>query len=278
VRRLRVLLFACLAGCCGAPAIAQSDFIKPGEERFTIILGTFLSTFDSNLRIDNASMQGTPVNVADDLGADRETAGVWVGVEWRFAPRHRIGLTYSRLKVSGARTATRQIQIGDEIFPVGATISSEMKLTLIPALYSYSLFKSETDELAVTVGLHWSSISFKAQGSSSLGMQDTSADVSAKTDVPLPLIGLRWDHHFSQRWSAGLQGGAFSLGFGKGTLDIEGDIWSAAAYGEYRFSKHLAVGLTVDAIHVAVDASGRTWRGTIEYDHWGPQLFLKARF
>jgi hypothetical protein len=223
-------------------------------------------------------MQGTPVNVADDLGADRETAGVLVGAEWRFAPRHRIGLTYSRLKVSGVRTATRQVQIGDEIFPVGSTISSEMKLTLIPALYSYSLLKTESDELAATVGLHWSNISFKAQGSSSLGMQDPSADVDAKSDVPLPLIGLRWDHHFSQRWSAGLQGGGFSLKFGKDALDVQGNIWSAAAYAEYRFSKHLGLGLTIEGLHVNIDASSRSWQGTIEYDHWGPQLFLKARF
>ena len=278
MRRFGGLLLACLLGCAGIPAFAESDVIRPGEERFTFTIGAFLSAFDSNLRIDNASVQGSPVNVADDLGADRETSGIRAGAEWRFAPRHRIGLTYSRLEISGVRAATRQIQIGDEIFPVGATISSEMKLTLIPALYSYSLLKSESDELAATIGVHWSRISFKAHGSPSLGVQDPSGDVSAKSDVPLPLVGLRWDHHFSQRWSAGLQGGGFSLGFGKGTLDIEGDIWSAAAYGEYRFSKHLALGLTIEGLHVSVDATARTWQGTIEYDHWGPQLFLKARF
>lgn len=278
MRRIGGMLLACLVSCAAIPAFAESDVIRPGEERFTLTVGALLSAFDSNLRIDNASMQGTPVNLGDDLGADRETAGIRVGAEWRFASRHRVGLNYSRLEVSGARTATRQIQIGDEIFPVGATVSSEMKLTLIPALYSYSFLKTESDELAVTVGLHWSRISFKAQGSPSLGVQDPSGDVSAKADVPLPLIGLRWDHHFSQRWSAGMQGGAFSLKFGKDALDIEGDIWSAAVYAEYRFSKHLGIGLTVETLHVNVDASAKRWQGTIEYDHWGPLLYLKARF
>ena len=271
-------LLAGLLACAGASVHAESGLIKPGEERFTLIIGTFLSSFDTNLRIDNASMQGTPINFADDLGGDRETAGAWAGVEWRFAPHHRFGLNYSRLKLSGLRTATRQIRIGDEVFPVGATVSSELKLTLMPALYSWSFLKSERDELAATVGLHWSSLSFKAQGSSSLGTQDPSADVSANADIPLPLLGLRWDHHFSQRWSAGLQGGAFALKFGKDALDVQGGIWSAAAYAEYRFSPHLGLGLTIEGLHVNVDLSSRSWAGAIEYDYWGPQLYLKARF
>jgi hypothetical protein len=271
-------LLACLLACAGLPAHAEAEFIKPGEERLTLVLGSFLSSFDTNLRIDNASVQGTPVNFADDLGGDREKATVWAGAEWRFAPRHRIGLNYSRLKLSGLRTATRQIQIGDEIFPVGATVASELKLTLMPALYSYSFLKRERDELAATVGLHWSSVSFKAQGSASLGTQDPAADVNAKADVPLPLLGLRWDHHFSQRWSAGLQGGAFALKFGKDALDVQGGIWSAAAYAEYRFSRHFGLGLTIEGLHVNVDLSSRSWAGAIEYDYWGPQLYLKARF
>ena len=102
--------------------------------------------------------------------------------------------------------------------------------------------------------------------------------MSARSDVPLPLIGLRWDHHFSRRWSAGLKGGGFSLKFGRDALDIEGDIWTAAAYAEYRFSRHLGLGLTLEAFNVNVDASSKSWQGAIEYGYWGPQLYLKARF
>jgi hypothetical protein len=278
VRRLRVLLLACLAGYVACPAVAQSDFIKPGEERLSIVVGTFLSAFETKLRIDNASMQGSAVDVEDDLGADQQKATLWLGAEWRFAPHHRIGFNYSRFKLSGVRTATRQLQIGDEIYPVGATVSSELKLMMMPAIYSYSLIKREKNELAATVGLHWSKLSFKAQGSASLGTDDPTTDVNVKSDVPMPLIGLRWDHHFSRHWSAGLQGGGFSLKFGKDTFNVEGDIWSAAAYTEYRFSKHLGVGLTVEAFQVDVDVSSSSWKGAIEYGYWGPQLYLKARF
>ena len=33
----------------------------------------------------------------------QDTSGGWFGAEWRFAPRHRVGLTYSRFTLRGER-------------------------------------------------------------------------------------------------------------------------------------------------------------------------------
>jgi hypothetical protein len=173
---------------------------------------------------------------------------------------------------------TGQIQIGDETYPAGATVNSELKLQIIPIAYSYSFIKSDRNELAATIGIHWTSLKFQAQGSASLSGQDANADVTAKLDAPLPLIGLRYDHHFSQRWSVGLWGAAFALKFGKDTTNVEGHIWSAAAYAEYRFSNHFALGLNIEGFNVDIDASSTSWNGAIDYGYWGPQLYLKARF
>lgn len=70
-----------------------------------------------------------------------------------------IGISYSRFNLTGNRTASRELQIGDETFPAGATLFTEFKLEFIPITYSYSLLKRDHDELAVTFGLHWSNLS-----------------------------------------------------------------------------------------------------------------------
>ena len=275
MRRFQVMLIACLLAGVLTPAFGQSDVIKPGDERFTFGLGAVLNSFGTNLRIDNSTLgQGSNVNLRDDFGMEREASSFWASGEWRFAPRHRIGFNYSQFKLTGTRTALRQIQIGDEIYPAGATLSSEFKIQIIPITYSYSLIKREQDELAATIGIHWSRLNFKAHGSASLSGQDANADVTADANAPLPLIGLRYDHHFSQRWSAGLQGGYFSMKYG----NVEGDIWTARAQAEYRFSKHMGLGLAVEAFALKVDASSGSWQGGIDYRYWGPQLYMKARF
>ena len=279
MRGLLLRSIAAVLGCFVCPVFAQSDVIKPGEERFTFGLGAVLNSFGTDLRVDNPTLgQGSNVNLRDDFGVDREESSFWASAEWRFAPRHRIGVNYSVFKLSGTRTATRQIQIGDEIYPAGATLSSELKLQIVPVAYSYSLIKRDQDELAATVGVHWSRVSFKANGSTSLGGQDANADVTADADLPLPLIGLRYEHHFSQRWSAGLQGGFFTLSYGKDTLNVEGDIWNARAHAEYRFSRHFGLGLAVEGFEIDVEASSGSWQGALRYRYWGPQLYLKARF
>jgi hypothetical protein len=274
MRRVRAMLLGCMLGCAGLPAFAQSDVIKPGEETITIGLGWVFNSFGTNLRVDNQGSQGSNVNLKDDFGVNKDESSYWASFEWRFAKRHRIGISNSAFKLSGTRTATRNIQIGDETFPAGATLTSELKINVIPVTYSYSLFKSDQDEFAATLGVHWSSIKFKASGSASLNGQDANADVTASVDAPLPLIGLRYDHHFSQRWSMGLHGAIFKVKVG----NVDGDLWSARAEGEYRFSRHLGLGLALEGFGLDVKASDSSWNGEIKYDYWGPQVYLKARF
>jgi hypothetical protein len=279
MRYIRVTLVSFVMACITFPVLAQSDVIKPGEERFTFGLGWVLDAFGTNMRVDNPTLgQGSNVNLKDDLSVDKEKSSFWASVEWRFAPRHRIGFNYSQFKLTGTKTALRDLQIGDQIYPAGATVSSETKIQIIPITYSYSFIKSDRDELAATVGLNWSRLSFKAHGSASLSGLDPSNDVSANADLPLPLFGLRYDHHFSQRWSAGLQGGYFSLKYGKDTFNVQGDVWSARAQAEYRFSKHFGLGLAVEGFELDVEASQGSWQGAIKYRYWGPQLYLNARF
>jgi hypothetical protein len=274
MRRFHGTLLALALGCATSTAFGQSDVIKPGEERFTIGLGWVFNSFGTDLRIDNQSSRGSNVNLRDDFGTDKDESSYWTSLEWRFAQRHRIGVNVSTFKLNGTRTATRDIQIGDETFPAGATLTSELKIQIIPITYSYSLFKSDQDEFAVTAGVHWSSIKFKASGSVAVAGGDANADVTADVDAPLPLFGLRYDHHFSQRWSMGLQGAFFKIKIG----NVEGDLWSARADAEYRFSKHFGLGLAVEGFEVDIDSSGSSWQGTINYRYWGPQVYLKARF
>jgi hypothetical protein len=60
---------------------------------------------------------------------DENTSGGWLSAEWRFAPRHRIGFNYSRFTLHGERSIDRELHIGDQIYPVGADVSSQPACT-----------------------------------------------------------------------------------------------------------------------------------------------------
>jgi hypothetical protein len=263
----------------GAALGAEDTGIKPGEEKFTLMLGAFLPAFRSKVEVDGEQTgTGDRVDLGRDLGVDQNTSGAWFGAEWRFAPRHRLGFTYSRFTLRGERAIDRELHIGDKFYPVGADLDTQLRLEIAPITYSYSFIKREQNELAATAGLHWSRLSFNVHGSASFGPQNVSNDASAKANVPLPLFGLRYDHHFSERWSAGASAAAFALKFGQETFEFQGSLVSVRLHGEYRFSRHFAAGAALDAFKVNLKATEKEWHGGFDYSYWGPQVYLIARF
>lgn len=277
----RILLAAAVA--CGtlaslAGTVARADELKPGDERFKFVAGWFLPAFNTKVRLDNAGNEGDNVDLKDDLGLNEDQSGVLLGFEWRFKEKHRIGASYSSFSQHATRVIDRQITVGDEVYPIDAEIRTTWSLDMIPITYSYSFIKNESNELAGTFGIHWDSISLKLTGSSSLSADDLNAEATGSADLPLPLIGIRYDHHFSDNWSAGAGASFFSIEFGKNELDAKGSLYNFRAYAEYRIKGRYGAGLAIDAFKLNVEADKPNLTGEYKYDYWGPQLYLTARF
>lgn len=279
----RVGIFLC-AVIAAAPFSAQAreeGIVMPGEERLSLRLGAFMSAFDTRLRVDGRTerlARGTTVDLKNDLGVDPDKSATWGALEWRFAPRHRVGLSYTRFALDGGRRIERELRIGDRIYPVDALVSARFRLEVIPLTYSYSLLKRRKSELALTVGLHWGRSGFAARASSSIVDGEGSGAVDAEADMPLPLIGLRYAHHFSPRWSAGVGAGYFSVELGDDVLDYRGSVLSARGHVEYRISRRFGVGGAVEGFRLKVDANRDSWRGRLDYGYVGSQLYVTARF
>jgi len=149
MKSLSRLLFAfvLICGCLFPNTGKAGEWINPGEERFLFVGGVFLPSFDNSVRVDNANLGiGDEIDLQDDLGFDDSQTTFYGSAFWRFFPRHRLGVGYFRFKENSSATAQRNLQIGDEIFPVGASLFSEFKFEIFPIHYSYSFIKSEKME------------------------------------------------------------------------------------------------------------------------------------
>ncbi|MGD9321292.1 MAG: hypothetical protein PVH99_15070 [Desulfobacteraceae bacterium] len=251
------------------------EWINQGEERFKFIGGVFLPAIDTEVRVDNTSLGiGDKINLQDDLGFDDKQTTFYGNAYWRFFSRHRIGVGYFRFKDEVTATAQRDLQIGDEIYPAGASISSEFKFEIFPIHYSYSFIKREKMEFSGTLGLHWYRISFGVGGSASLAGLDAGADVEAEANAPLPLLGLQFQYHFTPKWTASILAEAFALSYG----DFDGSLVNLAARTEYWFFNYLGVGLALNWFRLDVEVDSGDWRGELEYKYWGPQIYITARF
>jgi hypothetical protein len=275
----KAVLFVSLGMAAAAsPGAQAADSLAPGDERFKFVAGWFLPAFGTDVRFDGEASEGDDVNLDNDLGLDRDQSGALLGFEWRIADRHRLGANWSSFSQNGTRVFDEELTIGDETFPIDAVVRTDWSLDLIPITYSYSFIKNEKNEFAGTFGIHLDRVSLRVRAETSVTGEvlDLQSDHSA--DLPLPLLGLRYDHHFSDSWSAGIGASYFTIEFGESTLDAEGSLYSVRGYAEYRFRGRYGAGIAVDAFKLDLEATKNNFSGGYEYDYWGPQIYLIARF
>jgi len=158
-------------------AYAESNMIAVGEDKFTIAAGRFLPAFNTKVRVAGEGLgPGDNVDVEDDLGIKRNDSSAYFSASWRFSPKHRIFASFFQSSRQSEVVAEKEIQIGDEVYPAGATLNTKLSFNFAPITYAYTMTKSERSELAVTGGLHWNSIKLRVQGSASTGGQDLDAE------------------------------------------------------------------------------------------------------
>ncbi len=265
-------------GVIGATAAfcANAEDIRPGQERFEVMLGAFLPAFNTDVRVDGETTQGDRIDLGDKLGVNQDETGYIVGLGWRFKEKHRIGFTYSNFTLNGKRTIDEEVEIGDNLYPVNATLKTQQKLEIIPITYSYSFINDEKQEFAATAGIHWTAVTLSIKGETA--DQSFEASNKASADLPLPLFGVRYERHFNPSWTAGISASFFSIEFGEDQLDAKGSLWNARLYGEYHFAGRYSAGIAVDSFKLSLDVNKPRWQGDYDYKYWGPQLYMTMRF
>ena len=255
------------------------EWIKQGDEWLTISGGVFIGKINSTLSVDNSSLgAGAEVNLEDDLDLGEDVTTYWGNIAWRFYKKHRLSVGYYQFNRDASATAKDDLQIGDEIYPAGASLSTEFKIGVLPITYSYSFLKKEKYEFGGSLGLHWSTLYFDVAGSASLGNDDVDADVSVDAAAPMPLFGLLYDYHFTPKWTVGTHGEIFFLDISDNTFAFSGTITNLRVHTEYWLFNNFGLGAAVNWFALDVEVDDSEWKGDLDYQYLGLQVFANIRF
>ena len=261
------------------PSLAQAkDWIKPGDERFKLGGGIFLQNFDTTVRVDDVDLGGTDINLEDDLGFEENDTTYWLGGYWRFASRHRFGVSYFQNKRDERAVLLDDIKIDGEIIPVGAGYDSEFKIQVLPVKYAYSFMKRDKFELSGSLGVHWYAVDFDFKGAAGISDIDVDVDVSVEADAPMPLIGLGFDYYATKRWTIDVVAEVFALELDEKKFNFQGYLFNTRLGTEYWFWNNFGAGAALNYFGLNVDVEDPDWRGKLEYSYWGPQIYLTTRF
>ncbi|UCD69562.1 MAG: hypothetical protein JSW48_05710 [Betaproteobacteria bacterium] len=244
-------------------------------EKFGFVVGGFIVSSDTELRVDSATGIGVSVDLEDSLGLDSKLGTYRIGLMYRpgNSRRHQIEFQYFESSRSGDKTLDNDLEIGDKFFPAGTTVHSELGLRFLNVDYSYAFLQDERVRLAVSAGVHTTDVKFSIESSETPTSEDESFT------APLPVIGLRADFVLTPRWRF------------KSTLDLmyleyrglEGVLTDAYVGIEYLAFKNIGFGFGLNGIRYRVegdgnDPNGMDFKGVLQLDLDGAVLYARYFF
>ncbi|UCH49854.1 MAG: hypothetical protein JSU95_08880 [Betaproteobacteria bacterium] len=244
-------------------------------EKFAFVVGGFIVSSDTELRIDSSTGIGASVDLEEALGFDSRLGTYRVALMYRpgNSRRHQIELQYFESSRSGDKVLEEDLEIGDEFFPAGTAVQSELDLRFFNVDYSYAFLQDDRVRLALSAGLHTTDVRFSINSPGSSLSEDESFT------APLPVIGLRADFVLTPSWRF------------KSTLDLmyleykglEGVLTDAYVGVEYLAFKNIGFGFGLNGIRYRVegdgsDPNGMDFKGVLQLDLEGALLYARYFF
>lgn len=273
---MRRLLFSIMA--CLLMGAAQATERDPLDARFLVDVGWFFMSTDMRVRVDGETQgtTGSDVDFDDTFGIgdfDRFRAELL----WRIADRHALRLMYFENNRDATRSINRDVRFGDDIFPVGATVTAQSDLTVAQLAYEYAFLRRDTYELAAGVGVHYVEIGLGLDAA--VAAQGTTASISlneeAATKAPLPVVGLRGTWSLPHDFYISGQVQYFYL-----ELDpYSGSLLDLKVSAVWQMTDHVGLGVAYNDFGFRFDIEDRgDFNGRLRWDYGGAIAFVTFMF
>lgn len=246
-------------------AMAQSSEFH----RFGIGLGVFVSEQKTNARLaGEVGGEGTPIDLEGDLGLDKSSSVFRLDGYYRFNETHRLDFSAFDLSRSASKQVQTEIDFDDVIYPIDTVVSADFDLKIYKLAYTWSFMRRDKGYLGLTAGLYIADIGTR------LAAESIGATSGSGITAPLPVIGLRGQYDFTEKWAFRGSAELFALEYG----DFDGSLSDLYAGVDYRFRDRFAVGLGINSVNLNVGVSGSGFNGDLNWRYTGGVLSLKFDF
>ena len=183
-------------------------------------------------------------------------------------------MEYFSTSRSGNQTYEREITIGDNVYPLGATVSAQAKDEFLLGDYRYSFVKSDSLEWAGLLGIYGGKFTYDLSATARAGGAGAAASASASTYAPLPLIGTSLDWYVDPRWriSGNVEGIKAHIGA------VDGHSIVAMASTDYTLFRNLGVGVRYMYSDVSVDVAKSHFNGSLTWRMNSVSLYARLLF
>ena len=260
-----IVLSVALAFTWVPAAVAQSA----DSEKFSVSLGVFITDRDTQTRLDGTVPgDGTDVDVENDLGFDASDSVFRIDGYYRFNEKHRLDFSWFDLSRTASKQIQKDIEWDGEIYPIDTLINASFDLNIYKVAYTWSFMRREKGYLGASIGL------YVADTGHSIAADAIGQSSNQGVTAPLPVIGLRGQYDFAEKWS--LRGSAEIFAFDSG--DFSGSLHDLYAGIDYQAFQNLAIGVGINSVGFDLDVTKTNFIGKLDWRYDGGLLFFKFNF
>jgi len=247
-------------------AAAQSADI---DDRFSVSLGMFFTDRDTRTRVNgDIPDSGTDVDLEGDLGFDKSDAVFRVDGYFRFNEKHRIDFSVFDLSRNGSKQIDEELVWDGEIYPIDVLVKASLDLDIYKVAYTWSFIQRDNGYLGATAGLYVLDIG------TSIAAETIGQASSGGTTAPLPVLGLRGQYDFSEKWSFRGSAEFFAVDYD----NYSGSLYDIYAGVDYQFSEQVAVGVGINSVGLDIDVEENRFDGNLDWRYDGGLIFFKFDF
>ena len=167
------------------------------NDKFKISLGImFMTSFETEMQLVPDSIPiGVRINTEDQLDMESETNVFRLDGYYRFTDTHSIDFSYFSVKSEGHKTINRAIEWNNETIDTGASVNSYYNMDVYKVNYGYSFYHNKKVELALTAGLHITTVDLGLSAKGTInGVVNQVSDSRASGTLPLPVVGFKGEY------------------------------------------------------------------------------------
>ena len=256
--------------------IASTAWATEPLDTFSVRLGGYISTFDTEVRADGETSSGTDIDLDRDLGLDKDKAIGFVGLTWRPWENHEFGFSYYGKDSSKTKTLERDIEFDGTVYETSSTVRAEFGVDAYEAYYVWWAASHENWALGPRLGLIWYSVDMgiDLQLDADGEQVGTSVRNDVSADLPAPTIGGSWRWVPADDWRVSADAGYFAANIN----DIDADIFFGRAGVEWFPWQNIGFSLDYVISNVKADADKTDFNGHFNFVDSGIRLGAVYRF
>ncbi len=243
----------------------EYDFSAPEAPRWDFRIGAFYDQISTKVAKDTVDgVPGFETDIEDLLGAENEKTVLQLDANVRIGNYHRLEFGHFRLRRDSVTTLTQDLSFGDEIFPEGSVLDTDIDARIFRAGYGYSLIRDAQKELGITVGFHVADLDVVLDSS------ETGQSERSNSSTPLPVIGAHASVFMTDKTSVSARVQIFRTDFDR----YEGSLNYASLDIQRRVTKAISVGIGYNYYGMELSSDEDSVNGYIKVRHHGPVAFF----